>query len=113
MRTIANKTARSHQADKSISDEPLVDACWPAFLRCLRAVAASGNNTTTTQRLPQLQGVPEFLLDLLPRVDLSVGSDVTRCVDLLLRISMQQRSVDSGGEVYRWVNLRSILEPDP
>ncbi len=105
MRTIANKTARSHQADKSISDEPLVDACWPAFLRCLRAVAASGNNnnTTTQQRLPQLQGVPEFLLDLLPRVDLSVGSDVTRCFDLLLRISMQQRSVDSGGEVGRWV----------
>jgi hypothetical protein len=56
MRTIANKTARSHQADKS--DEPLVDACWPAFLRCLRAVfAASGNNNNTTQqrRLPQLQ----------------------------------------------------------
>ncbi len=52
---------------------------------------------------PWLQGVPEFLLDLLPRVDLSVGSDVTRCVDLLLRISMQQRSVDSGGEVGRWV----------
>jgi hypothetical protein len=56
MRTIANKTARSHQAEKSSSDEPLVEACWPAFLRCLRAVAASGNNSTTTQqRLPQLQ----------------------------------------------------------
>jgi hypothetical protein len=58
MRTIANKTARSHQAEKSSSDEPLVDACWPAFLRCLRAVAAPNNNKSTTtqqRRLPQLQ----------------------------------------------------------
>jgi hypothetical protein len=55
MRTIANKTGRSHQADKSSSDEALVDACWPAFLRCLRAVVGPNNNNTQQRRLPQLQ----------------------------------------------------------
>jgi hypothetical protein len=83
LRTISSKLS---QADgRESADELPVTDCWPALLACLRSVAVGG-----PQRRIQIPGVAEFLLDLLPRVDLTTNSDLTRAVDLLLRLTVQQ-----------------------
>ena len=83
MKTISSKLLR--QADGQSAEEQQLAACWPAFLICLRAA-------TNSPRLINLQEMTEFLLNLLPRIDLTVRSDLTQAVNLLLQLTIQQRS---------------------